>query len=190
MMPVIIRQKEVLGICRPNGIPVIVSRNCVPKISLAVLRLYRLSLKSGVVAMSWKLVNVQLVPKTGSRADPVSCRPVSIISILCNTIERVLNNSLLSYLEDRDLLCDRQNGVRPTRAIYGGPSCTSIRLSFMERGYRRARQNSCSVFTHFKRFDRFWHVSLLSKLPAYRLPTGLCNCISDFLSDRSIRGVL
>ncbi|CAK1594040.1 unnamed protein product [Parnassius mnemosyne] len=41
-----------------------------------------------------------------------------------------------------------------------------------------------------KAFDRVWHKALLSKLPSYGLPEKLCNWITSFLVDRSIKVVV
>ncbi|XP_045501381.1 uncharacterized protein LOC123698680 [Colias croceus] len=87
MPDISIRQKDVLHIMRnldvnkasgPDGIPAIVLRTCAPELSPVLTRLFRLSLKSGKVPKSWKLANVQPVPKKGSRADPANYRPISI----------------------------------------------------------------------------------------------------------------
>ncbi|XP_063829236.1 uncharacterized protein LOC135078639 [Ostrinia nubilalis] len=99
MREVRIRQREVLNVLRsldvnkasgPDGIPAIVLRNCAPELSPILTRLYRLSLETGLVPKSWKLANVQPVPKKGSRADPTNYRPISVTSILCKIMERVL----------------------------------------------------------------------------------------------------
>ncbi|CAG5046898.1 unnamed protein product [Parnassius apollo] len=41
-----------------------------------------------------------------------------------------------------------------------------------------------------KAFDRVWHKALLSKLPSYGLPEKLCDWITSFLADRSIKVVV
>ncbi|KAJ8713484.1 hypothetical protein PYW07_013854 [Mythimna separata] len=121
MSEVRIRNKEVLrALCRldvnkangPDGIPAIVLKACAPELSPVLTRLYRLSYRTGIVPKSWKLANVQPVPKKGSRADPANYRPISITSILCKIMERVLNSRLMAYLEGNDLLSDRQYGFR------------------------------------------------------------------------------
>ncbi|TLL64776.1 reverse transcriptase family protein, partial [Acinetobacter baumannii] len=41
-----------------------------------------------------------------------------------------------------------------------------------------------------KAFDRVWHRALLSKLPSYGIPEGLCKWIASFLDGRSITVVV
>ncbi|XP_045446613.1 uncharacterized protein LOC123654772 [Melitaea cinxia] len=88
----------------PDGIPARVLKTCAPELSPVLTRLYRLSLKSAQVPKAWKIANVQPVPKKGSRADPANYRPIAITSILCKSLERILNDKLLAYLELNDLL--------------------------------------------------------------------------------------
>ncbi|XP_050550435.1 uncharacterized protein LOC126910797 [Spodoptera frugiperda] len=95
MPEVRIRNKEVLRVlCRldvnkasgPDGIPAIVLKACAPELSPVLTRLYRLSFRTGIVPKSWKLANVQPVPKKGV-ADPTNYRPISITSILCKIMD-------------------------------------------------------------------------------------------------------
>ncbi|CAG4989213.1 unnamed protein product [Colias eurytheme] len=126
LMPEIrIKQKEVLNEMRnldinkasgPDGIPAIVLKTCAPELSPILTRLFRLSLKIGMVPKAWKLANIQPVPKKGSRADPSNYRPISITSIICKIMERILNYRLLTHLESNDLLNDRQYGFRQKRS--------------------------------------------------------------------------
>ncbi|KAJ8707855.1 hypothetical protein PYW07_011532 [Mythimna separata] len=125
MPEVRIRNKEVLrALCRldvkkasgPDGIPAIVLKACAPELSPVLTRLCRLSYRSGIMPMSWKLANVQPVTKNDSRADPANYRPISIFSILCKIMERVLNSRLMAYLEGSDVLSDRQYGFRRNRS--------------------------------------------------------------------------
>ncbi|CAH2097689.1 unnamed protein product [Euphydryas editha] len=166
-----IYQKEVLKTLRnldvnkasgPDGIPAIVLKNCAAELSPVLTRLYRLSFRSGTVPKAWKLTNVQPVPKKGSRADPANYRPIAITSTLCKVMERVVNNRLLAYLEDNDLLSDRQYGFRQ----------------------RRSTGDLLVYATHL------WGKPSINMLPAYGIPTSLCTWISDFLRERSIRVVV
>lgn len=171
----------------PDGIPAIVLWTCAPELTPILTRLFRLSMETGQVPKAWKFANVQPVPKKGSRADPANYRPISVTSILCKTMERVLNKKLLGYLEVNDLLSDRQYGFRQNRStgdllVYA----THIWSEALEK-YGEALAVSLDIS---KAFDRVWHDSLIGKLPAYGLPPRLCAWIKDFLRERSLRVVV
>ncbi|KAJ2947549.1 hypothetical protein O0L34_g17337 [Tuta absoluta] len=171
----------------PDGIPARVLRLCAPELSPVLTRLFRLSLKERTVPGAWKLANVQPVPKKGDRADPAHYRPIAITSILCKVMERVLNSKLLTYLEDNDLLSDRQYGFRRGRST--GDLLVYVTHCWGEAIEKNGEALAVSLDIS-KAFDRVWHASLLSKLPAYGIPADFCTWISDFLSERSIRVVV
>ncbi|CAG4952044.1 unnamed protein product [Colias eurytheme] len=196
MPDISIRQKDVLHIMRnldvnkasgPDGIPAIVLKTCAPELSPVLTRLFRLSLKSGKVPKSWKLANVQPVPKKGSRADPANYRPISITSIICKIMERLLNNRLLAYLETHDILSDRQYGFRKNRSTGDLLVHATHLWGQAIENYGEALAVSLDIS---KAFDRVWHASLLNRLPSYGVPPELCAWIADFLSERSIRVVI
>jgi hypothetical protein len=191
-----IHQREVLKTLRclvvnkasgPDGIPAIVLKTCAPELSPVLTRLFRLSLKTGLVPQSWKFANVQPVPKKGSRADPSNYRPIAITSILCKIMERVLNNKLLAYLEGNDLLSDRQFGFRRNRST--GDLLIYATHLWGESVERHGEAIAVSLDIS-KAFDRVWHDSLIGKLTAYGISSGLCSWIADFLRNRSIRVVV
>ncbi|XP_049886813.1 uncharacterized protein LOC126381362 [Pectinophora gossypiella] len=171
----------------PDGIPARVLRLCAPELSPVLTRLYRLSLEQRTVPKSWKLANVQPVPKKGSRADPANYRPIAITSIICKVMERVLNSKLLTYLETNDLLCDHQYGFRRGRST--GDLLVYVTHYWGEAIEKHGEALAVSLDIS-KAFDRVWHAGLLSKLPAYGIPAGFSTWISDFLSERSIRVVI
>lgn len=171
----------------PDGIPARLLRVCAPELSPVLTRLYRLSLLTRAVPQSWKLANVQPVPKKGDRADPTNYRPIAITSILCKVMERVLNRKLLSYLESHDLLSDCQYGFRRGRST--GDLLVYVTHCWGEAIEKHGEALAVSLDIS-KAFDRVWHAGLLSKLPAYGISADFCVWISDFLSERSIRVVI
>ncbi|CAH2094021.1 unnamed protein product [Euphydryas editha] len=102
-------------------------------------------------------------------------------------MERTVNNRLLTYLEDNDLLSDRQYGFRQRRStgnllVYA----THLWGEALEK-YGEALAVALDIS---KAFDKVWHDGLIAKFPAYDIPTSLCTWISDFLRERSIRVVV
>ncbi|CAG4966884.1 unnamed protein product [Colias eurytheme] len=188
-----IKQKEVLKLLRnldvdkasgPDGIPALVLRNCAPELSPILTRLYRLSYSTGVVPESWKIANVQPIPKKGSRADPTNYRPISITSILGKVMERLLNKNLMLYLEGNDLLSDHQYGFRRNRSTGDLLVHMTHTIGQAIDGQGEALAVSLDIS---KAFDRVWHESLLRKLPSFGICPDLCTWISNFLRNRSFQ---
>ena len=183
----VLRNLDVNKASGPDGIPAIVLKTCAPELSPILTRLFRLSLETGKVPMAWKQANVQPVPKKGSRADPSNYRPISVTSILCKSMERVLNGKLLAYLEANDILSDRQYGFRRNRST---GDLLAYAIHIWSEAIEKHGEALAVSLDISKAFDRVWHDSLISKLPSFGLPAELCDWIADFLRDRSIRVVL
>ncbi|CAK1584682.1 unnamed protein product [Parnassius mnemosyne] len=81
----------------------------------------------------------------------------------------------MRYLEDHQLISDRQYGFRRGRSA-------GDLLVYLTHRWAEAVES--------KAFDRVWHKALLSKLPSYGLPEKLCNWITSFLADRSSKVVV
>ncbi|CAH0397242.1 unnamed protein product [Chilo suppressalis] len=168
----------------PDGIPAVVLKHCAAELSPVLTRLYQLSYSLGRVPEAWRDANVQPVPKKGDRSDPANYRPIAVTSVLCKVLERVLNNHLTRYLEDYSLIHDRQYGFRPNRST--GDLLAYVTHIWGEAIDKRGESLAISLDIA-KAFDRVWHKSLLSKLPAYGLPAQLCAWVADFLHERRIR---
>ena len=52
----------------------------------------------------WKMSQVIPMPKPDKKlSDPMNYRPISLISLLCKTMERLVNGRLVDYLEKQSL---------------------------------------------------------------------------------------
>ncbi|CAH2084689.1 unnamed protein product [Euphydryas editha] len=171
----------------PDGIPAIVLKQCAPELCPVLTRLFALSYHTRQVPSSWKTAHVHPVPKKGDRSDPSNYRPIAITSLLSKVMERVINTKLLRYLEEHDLISDRQYGFRHGRS-------TGDLLVYLTHRWASAIESQGEALAvsldMAKAFDRVWHRGLLSKLPSYGLPEGLCKWVASFLSGRCIRAVV
>ena len=67
------------------------------QISIPLARVSNLSLKEGVVPFEWKEANIVSLFKKGSRNKSENYRPVSLRSVICKFLERLIKD--LSYEE-------------------------------------------------------------------------------------------
>lgn len=171
----------------PDGIPAIVLKKCAPELSPVLTRLFSLSYNSGIVPSSWKVAHVHPIPKKGDRSDPTNYRPIAITSLLSKVMERVINSQLLRYLEEHQLISDRQYGFRHGRSA--GDLLVYLTHRWGEAIESRGEALAVSLDIA-KAFDRVWHRALLAKLPSYGVPEGLCTWIGSFLHGRCIRAVV
>ncbi|CAF4954294.1 unnamed protein product [Pieris macdunnoughi] len=102
-------------------------------------------------------------------------------------MESIVNCQLLRYLEGHQLISEYQYGFR--RGRLAGDLLVYLTHRWAEAIESKGEALAVSLDI-VKAFDRVWNRALLSKLPAYGLPEKLCDWISSFLSDRSIKVVI
>ena len=76
----------------------------VEQISIPLARVFNLSLKEGVAPFEWKEVNIIPLFKKGSRNKSENCRPVSLTSMICRLLERLIKDHIMDFLVRHKLL--------------------------------------------------------------------------------------
>ena len=72
---------------------------------------------SGKFPASWKQATIIPIPKPGKdNTDQSNCRPIALISCLCKTLERMINSSLIWFLERIGLITNFQSCFRSKRS--------------------------------------------------------------------------
>ncbi|CAK1586602.1 unnamed protein product [Parnassius mnemosyne] len=152
-----------------------------------MLTLFDTSYSLGVVPNSWKTALVHPITKKGDGSDPSNYRPIAITSLFYKVMESIINCLLVRYLEDHQLISDRQYSFRRGRSA-------GDLLGYLT--HRRAEaveskgEELAVTLDIAKAFDRVWHKALLSKLPSCGLPDKSCNWIASIPADRSIKVVV
>ena len=80
----------------------------VEQISIPLARMFNLSIKEGVVPFEWKGANIIPLFKKGSRNKLENYRPVSLMSVICNLLERLIKDHMLDFLVRHKLLTSSQ----------------------------------------------------------------------------------
>ena len=81
-------------------------------LSAPLTYIFNSSAETGIIPVDWKSANVTAIHKKRSRQEPGNYRPMSLISVVCKTMER-----LITHLEGNNLISDSQHGFR------NKPSC-------------------------------------------------------------------
>ena len=93
--------------------------------------MFNLSLKEGVVPFEWKEANIIPLFKKGSKNKSENYRPVSLTSVICNLLERLIKDHMVDFFVRHKLLNSFQNGFLKAR------SCLTNMLSIWEEVDRR-----------------------------------------------------
>ena len=153
--------------------------------------IFRKSLDEGVVPDDWKQANVTPIYKKGKKIDPSNYRPISLTSVPCKVMERIVKNSIIDHLEQNSLLSKHQHGFRSNR------SCLTQLLEYFTEISDMLETGDPVDAIYLdcrKAFDTVPHKRLLAKLKAYGISGKILKWIESFLSNRSqrvsVKGVL
>ena len=66
---------------------------------------------------SWKEATIIPIPKPGKdNTNPNNYRPIALTSCICKTLERMINERLVWYLEKNNIITEFQSGFRHQRS--------------------------------------------------------------------------
>lgn len=132
---------------------------------------------------SWKSAIVFPLLKPGKPAsDPISYRPISLLSVIGKLFERLILIRISSFISLNSLYPDSQFGFRK----YHSTALQILRvINNVRSNFRRGQSTGLLTFDVEKAFDRVWHNGLLYKLLKLNFPAYLVKLISSFLYDRT-----
>ena len=109
-----------------DGIPPKLLLEIVEQISIPLAAVFNLSLEEGIVPLEWKEANIIPLFKKGSRNKSENYRPVSLTSMICKLLERLIKDHLVDFLVKNKLINPSQHGFFKAR------SCLTNMLCFLE----------------------------------------------------------
>ncbi|KAG0423078.1 hypothetical protein HPB47_001131 [Ixodes persulcatus] len=168
----------------PDGVHPAFLRMCSNKLSPILAKLFTNSLRAGSVPRQWKTAQVTPIHKGSglSKSLVSSYQPISTTSIVCRTMERIVNRHLLEHIERHQLLSPHQYGFRPGRSCELALATTVHTISSSLDG-----RTPCElVQLDFKQaFDKVDHSILLQRLSDIGLSGNLLDWVRSFLLGRT-----
>ena len=143
--------------------------------------LFNTSLQEGRLPKEWIFSIVVPIYKSKSIFDPLNYRPVSLTSLVCKTLERVIGRHLMTYLEENNILTSHQYGFR---AGYSTIDQLIVTYDDVTLDIDSGRSVNLIFFDYAKAFDKVSHRLLLMKLVDIGICPQLVNWIGEFLMQR------
>ena len=170
----------------PDEVSGWILRECKDQLVDPIWDIVKSSLQEGRVPREWKRANIVPIFKGGSKMEPLNYRPVSLTSVIGKLCEMIIKDRWVQYLEDKEIITDRQFGFRK------GRSCITNLLSFYTRVIDTVDERDGWVDAVFldleKAFDKVPHKSLLWKLEwVGGLRGAVLNWMKDYLQGREMR---
>lgn len=128
----------------------------VPKLLPFLTHLFNTILTKSIFPDVWKKAKIIPIPKNNGEF-----RPIAILPCLSKAMENIMKNQINVYINERNLLTEKQSGFRQRR------SCTTVLIDVVEELRSKLDNDMVSflvLLDHSKAFDTVDHLTLLTKL--------------------------
>ena len=120
--------------------------------------------------------------KKGDRLQPINYRPISLTSITCKMLERIITSNIVQHLDSHNILHDAQHGFRKHRST----ETQFIQLiENLAHNIDNRIQTDAILLDFQKAFDKVPHHRLLYKLKYYGISPQALNWVHSFLTNRT-----
>ena len=165
----------------PDGLHPHLLKACAEVLSVPLQMIFIKSLRTGILPAMWKQSSVVPLFKKASHADPRNYRPVSLTSVCCKAMEKLVAAQLRDFLESNGLLSSCQYGFRANRSTEDQLLLTYDDVgSWVDRGYIVDE----ALLDFSNAFDVVNHVLLLTMLRSIGIGDRLLEWIHAFLTNR------
>ena len=147
----------------------------------ASVKIFNLSINTGVYPNSLKIAKVIPIFKSGSKTSVNNYRPISILSTINKIFEKIIYSRLVNYIDKFKLLYKYQFGFRKNH------STEHVLIELTDQIKLNIGENkmSCGIFIDLsKAFDTVNHKILLGKLEHYGIRGNALHLLESYLSDR------
>ena len=144
--------------------------------------IFNKSLESSEIPDEWKKGKITALFKKGSKKVASNYRPVSLTSIVCKCLEKIVLERIISFMKNEKLFSNRQ---------YGFISGRSTQLQLLEvldkwtEALDKGHSIDCVYMDYAKAFDTVPHRRLLYKLSKYGINPKAVSWIENFLENRT-----
>ena len=164
----------------PDSLTPFFLKNIVASIANPLCKLYNCFLAEGFIPNEWKVAYIIPIYKKGDPQNPANYRPVSLTSVLCKILERIVRQQMLSYLIENDLIPKCQHGFLSKKStVTNLLECLDNWTANFDRGH----QTEVIYLDYSKCFDTVSHPKLLYKLSKMGFGGQAYNWIESFLTD-------
>ncbi|GFS06024.1 RNA-directed DNA polymerase from mobile element jockey [Elysia marginata] len=113
-----------------------------------LLDLFNNSWRMGCVPEVWKEAHIIPIHKKGkSKTDPISYRPISLISCVGKLLEKIINKRLMYHLETNGIISPTQSGFRKNKT-------TEDQLTYFVQNIENAFQEQKSMLSVYQGYIR------------------------------------
>ena len=166
----------------PDSIPSYFVKHTSAQLLQPLFIIFNHSIQTGQIPTIWKKAIVIPIYKKGNKNDPKNYRPISLTSVICRILEKIIHYSILSHLLSNQLISPAQHGF-----VYNRSTQTQqlLFLDNLTNMYDKKKQLDIIYLDFSKAFDKVSHIKLLQVLHHKRIHGTYVKWIENYLSDRS-----
>ena len=97
---------------RPDGVYAKILNECEREIAYPLASIFLKSLRETNIPPDWKRAHVAPIFKGGDKSNVESYRPVSLTSLVRKTLESIIKDRTVEFLDENYLIRDSQHGFR------------------------------------------------------------------------------
>ena len=165
----------------PDDVHPYILKNLADTLVKPLTLLFNLSLTEKNLPEIWRKGIITALFKKGAKNLPSNYRPISLTSIICKLLERIIVDSIIQHLNDNTIYDKRQHGFTKKRS-------TVTNLLEALNVWTEALSHHLPVDVIYldleKAFDKVPHHRLLLQLKRYGIRGDLLSWIESFLSNR------
>ena len=168
----------------PDKIATFILKECAEELATPLTYIFESSLRTGEVPIEWRIADIiAIYKKKGDRKRAKNYRPVSLTSVVCKVLEKIIKKQMLEHLDRIGFLQGEQHGFRE------GRSTVTNLLEFYDKVSNILQERDgwadCIYLDFQKAFDSVPHERLLEKLDKLAGVKGdLLRWIRAYLTDR------
>ena len=150
-------------------------------ISSPITEIFKRSFDTGSLPTNWLQAVITPIFKKGDKTDPSNYRPVSLTSVICKILERIIITHIIKHLKANNLNCTQQHGFQT------GKSVTTNLLEAMNVWTEALMHNipiDILYLDYAKAFDTVPHQRLLNQVESFGITGKTLQWIRSFLSNR------
>ena len=167
--------------CGPDEINPLMLIHLAEFLAAPLALLMNKTLDHGTLPADWKKAYVSPIFKKGARNIAENYRPISLTSVVCKLMEKIVKDAVLSHLNENDLLSSKQFG------FVSGRSTVTQLLKYLDQCAEIISNGGIvdSIYFDFsKAFDTVPHRRLMAKLQSNGIDGDVLSWIGGFLSGR------
>ena len=171
----------------PDGIPALFLKQTLDQLIYPLTAFFNLSLSKGVLPSLWKKSLVVPIFKKGLKGNPLNYRPISLTSVICRVLEKIIHNKMLTHLLSNNLLSNEQHGFIKNRSTLSQQVCLMNSLT----QYHETWKPSEMIYLDFsKAFDTVSHQKLVFILSHFKINPTIIFWLQQYLTGRTQRTTL